>query len=588
MSKSQFFKNALSSLLNTVIRFPFETITSFIALATSITFSEAEYDSIHLNLYTKILLICSLCLVGFLNISIYFSSRKKGLVWLISNLAAGSLLVFFVFQFSEKLTDTDHLQFIVLNIALHLLVSFVAFINQTYQQNHFWEFNKQLFMRLFTAALYSFVLFGGLAVALLAITELFHVEFYNKIYFHLWLVIIIVFNTLFFLAGIPTLKSVETELVLNYPKGLKKFTLYVLLPLLLIYLVILLGYEMKIVFTLTLPLGWVSYLILIFSIFGLLSFLLVYPISQQKENLWIYSFNRWFYFVLIPLIGLLFWAILYRINLYGITPSRYYVLLLAIWLSVVVVYFIFKKEAKIKFIPISLFIAALFSISGPQSANSISKNSQQSRFETYLKIMEHKKLSFSQEKDMSSIVDFLFSNFGIKAMQPLAKGKLDELAKAKYTFDSPDIMEALGTKYVSRYETKTSDENEINYYNPTYSDIENIHGYDFKIELTNYRTDKINESIVIDNQKYMIQTNKKEYGFDLIINQNTIPIDLLSFIVSEKAKFKKSNPDVKIIQFIDLAKYQIKIKYESVNAQLKPENKKITNYNIKMLVKIKS
>ena len=116
-------------------------------------------------------------------------------------------------------------------------------------------------------------------------------------------------------------------MVLNYPKGLKNFTQYVLLPLISLYLVILICYEAKILVTLSLPVGWVSYLVLVFAIFGILSFLLVHPIATQTANLWMRTFNRWFYFLLIPLLGLLFWAILYRINLYGFTHERYYVLL---------------------------------------------------------------------------------------------------------------------------------------------------------------------------------------------------------------------------------------------------------------------
>ena len=90
---------------------------------------------------------------------------------------------------------------------------------------------------------------------------------------------------------------------------------------------------------------------------------------------------------------MLFWAILYRINLYGITHERYYVLILSLWLSVVVVYFIFQKQPKIKFIPISLFFTGIISIAGPQSADSISKKSQLNRFESYIKIMDKKELN---------------------------------------------------------------------------------------------------------------------------------------------------------------------------------------------------
>jgi hypothetical protein len=157
------------------------------------------------------------------------------------------------------------------------------------------------------------------------------------------------------------------------------------MPLISLYLVILLCYEAKILITLSLPIGWVSYLVLIFAIFGILSFLLIHPIAKETGNLWMRTFSKWFYFLLVPLLGLLFWAILYRVNLYGFTHERYYVLLLSIWLTVVVAYFIFNKQPKIKFIPVSMCLFGLLSIAGPQSADSISKNSQLSIFEEYMK-----------------------------------------------------------------------------------------------------------------------------------------------------------------------------------------------------------
>ena len=584
MSTFHLFRNIVSSIQKTIVRFPLECITALVGMVITILLSEQADHTPNFNFYAKIALSCSLCFVSFLSISLYFSVSNKPITRFSSSLLAGVIVSSFVFQFSEKITKVEMLQFIVLNIALHLLVSFSAFI-KNYNQESFWEFNKQLFLRILTTGLYSIVLFSGLSLAILAVNQLFGVELYEKIYFHLWLIIVIGFSTVFFLAGMPEMNSSNTQLTLNYPNGLKKFTQFVLLPLISIYLGILVIYEIKILVTLTLPVGWVSYLILVFALFGILSFLLVYPIAKQKENRWMHTFNRWFYFLLVPLLGLLFWAILYRINLYGITHERYYVLILSLWLSVVVVYFIFQKQPKIKFIPISLFFTGIISIAGPQSADSISKKSQLNRFESYIKIMDKKELNDEQKKDLSSIVDFIESNYGVDPMILLAKGKLDQLKTNHKAPNSIEIMKAIGTTYVSTYENSKPNEEQYHYhYNG--SAIENIHGYDFSISANEFNEKNLTGVVTIANAKYNIKTITKKYGLDLQINTEVIPIDLLSYIVSNPAFKQGDNSDTEIIQEIEHSKYHLRIQYQSANAHTSLKEKSLDGYQIKILAKL--
>ena len=584
MSTFHLFRNIVSSIQKTIVRFPLECITALVGMVITILLSEQADHTPNFNFYAKIALSCSLCFVSFLSISLYFSESNKPLTRFGSSLLAGVIVSSFVFQFSEKITKVEMLQFIVLNIALHLLVSFSAFI-KNYNQESFWEFNKQLFLRILTTGLYSIVLFSGLSLAILAVNQLFGVELYEKIYFHLWLIIVIGFSTVFFLAGMPEMNSSNTQLTLNYPNGLKKFTQFVLLPLISIYLGILVIYEIKILVNLTLPVGWVSYLILVFALFGILSFLLVYPIAKQKENRWMHTFNRWFYFLLVPLLGLLFWAILYRINLYGITHERYYVLILSLWLSVVVVYFIFQKQPKIKFIPISLFFTGIISIAGPQSADSISKKSQLNRFESYIKIMDKKELNDEQKKDLSSIVDFIESNYGVDPMILLAKGKLDQLKTNHKTPNSIEIMKALGTTYVSTYENSKPNEEQY-HYNYNGSAIENIHGYDFSISANEFNEKNLTGVVTIANAKYNIKTITKKYGLDLKINTEVIPIDLLSYIVSNPAFKQGDNSNTEIIQEIEHSKYHLRIQYQSANAHTSLKEKSLDGYQIKILAKL--
>ncbi len=589
MSKFPSFQNVLNAIQKTVLRFPLEVLTAIIGTILAIILNEIKYDNPDREFYEKALMSSSLCLVLFLSLSLFFlSSNKKPILRFITSLILGSLIVAFIFSFREKITQTEFQQFFVLNIALHLLVSFAGFLPKKYNQEEFWEFNKQLFLRILTSGLYSVVLYGGLTLAILAVEKLFKFDFYNNIYLYIFFTISGIFNTIFFLSGVPEINDEEIPLQLNYPKGLKNFTQYVLLPLISLYLIILICYEAKILVTLSLPVGWVSYLVLAFAITGILSFLLVHPIANENGNLWMRTFNRWFYFLLIPLLALLFWAILYRINLYGFTHERYYVLLLSIWLAVVVAYFLIRKQPKIKFIPISMCIAGLFSIVGPQSADSVSKYSQLSRFENYLQKTD-KKLTFEQEQELSSIVAFLDKNYGFEVMLPYADKKLDKLYKKDKDPGINQIMESLGFRYRSEYARK-DDKNDFfsyYYYENDENVVENIHGYDFIFTINQFNSFECNNCITIANKIFSIKAKSTDYGKVLQINQDMIPLKINDFINANPAFKNAPNQDEKIEQRIETSKYTILMTYLSANGTIKKNKKSPKNYQIKVMVGIK-
>ena len=592
MSKFPSLQNVLHATQKTILRFPLETITTICGTLFAILLIEDEYrDSEYL--LVKAIMSCSLCLVLFLSISLFFlASKKNTLFRLLTSLTLGSLAIAFVFSFNKDITEVEIQQFLVLNIALHLLVSFAGFLPRTYNQDEFWEFNKQLFLRILTSGLYSGVLYLGLAIAITSVEKLFNVEIADKIYGYLFFIIIGIFNTIFFLNGVPDSNNAEVPLKLSYPNGLKNFTQYVLMPLISLYLVILICYETKILITLSLPIGWVSYLVLVFAVFGILSFLLIHPIATEKGNLWMRTFNRWFYYLLVPLLGLLFWAISYRIQLYGFTHERYYVLLLSIWLSIVVAYFLIQKQPKIKFIPISLCLVALFSIAGPQSADSISKNSQLSRFETYMQKSEKGKLTFEQEQDLSSIVDFLEKNYGIKILLPYTDHKLDILLNKDKDPDSSEIMKALGFHYRYQYdkEERIKDDNEFyyNFYKNERENIENIHGYDIAFSIgKNYDIDCEN-CININNKNYSIMSSKKDYGLDLQINQDIIPLRIVDFVNENQGFDQNENSEEKIVQKIESPEYTVLITYITVSGKKDEKKKTLDTYQIKVMIQIKN
>jgi hypothetical protein len=114
-------------------------------------------------------------------------------------LAAAFLLGIFYAGYSP--VETDVMQLLILLLAAHLAVSFIAYLRRNETNGH-WQFNKMLLLRILTSAFYSGVLMLGLSLALLALDKLFQVEIEPETYAQL-ACILAVFNTWFFLAGVP-------------------------------------------------------------------------------------------------------------------------------------------------------------------------------------------------------------------------------------------------------------------------------------------------------------------------------------------------------------------------------------------------
>lgn len=419
-----------------------------------------------------------LILVGFLGISLFTAiallceKLKTGpRQALLANIGGLGVLAAYYLTLPEKIFDsnTAHIiRYLLFAAGFHFLVAVGPFF-QRGEVNGFWQFNKSLFLRFLTAFLYSSVLYLGLAAAILAVDQLFDAHIAGKRYGELWVFIVGVFNTWFFLSGVPEdIEKLEGET--DYPKGLKIFTQYILLPLVFIYLVILYSYEVKIVVEWNWPKGWVGYLVLGFSILGILSLLLVHPIKQRIENAWIGRISRYYYAALIPLVGLLLLAIWRRISEYGITERRYFVLVLGIWLVAMIAYFLFSKAKSIKIIPATLCGIAFLSSFGPWGAMGMSERNQRGRLTEVLTrtgILKEGKIHraveevpFEDCRWISSIVRYLNDGHGLAGIQPWFDVALDTVATgsaySRYTVSHERprrIVAMMGVTYLDEWQT---------------------------------------------------------------------------------------------------------------------------------------
>ena len=457
-SHDQLIKNAWGS----ASRFPLALLSAIIA--TTISMYLVEHESLASEAFPlNLMVVAALGIPLFIVLTVFSERRKLTKTGTIILQAVGVVLLaayYFTLPAGFIEQPQQSIRFTVLTVALHFLVAFLPFIGKD-QITEFWQYNKTLFLRFLISALYSAVMFIGLFIALAAADKLFAMEIKYERYFQLWIFLVGIFNTWCFLSGIPE-RDEQLDQHVAFPRGLKVFVQFVLLPLVGVYSAILFAYELKIIIEWNLPKGWVSQLVLWYAVVGILSMLLLYPLRQLTENRWIQRYITWFFRGMVPLLVMLFVAIIRRISDYGITEARYYVLAMSVGLTIVCVYFIVSRIKDIRIIPMVLFVIGIVSAFGPWSASDISLRSQQGRLDEMLTEYQlagktadnslHAEISFEDQREMSNIVRYLNEFHGARAFDKwLSDEKVDTLTTLARWDRAGRAAGMLGFESISSY-----------------------------------------------------------------------------------------------------------------------------------------
>ncbi|MEQ9308156.1 MAG: DUF4153 domain-containing protein [Balneolaceae bacterium] len=543
---------AIASVLK---RFPLVVFVSIVGTISAICLTDLSFAS--QEEYPRLLAVCFVSGLGisFLLAIATFLERKE---WSTAgksmiNTTGIALLITYYFILSDHFIEGPNeiwYRFFLFILGSHLFVAFAPFTSSS-KLDQFWEYNKSLFLRILLSVLYSGVLFVGLSIALLAIDNLLGLNVEGETYLKLFLFLGGIFNTWFFLAGVPQKEEIQSKAII-FPTGLRVFVQYVLIPLVTVYIFILYLYLGKIIIQWELPNGWVSNLVLSFSIAGLLSLLLLYPIRNSKEFKWVSFYSKYYYLLLIPLIILLMFSIWVRISEYGVTINRYFVATLGVWLTGIVIYFIFSKVKNIKVIPISLCLITLVVSVGPMGAFAVSERSQLGKFEVILdrngmldesnKIIpkkEGEEVTFEERKELSSIVDYVVENHSTKEFGKYFDQSIHEIIKDSTTYkDSEKIVNALGINYVEYWENEE-----------TVSQFFRIASSgEFLVDIKDY--DYASNEILFTREKNSITLESEEeittiqFGFNEIsikidqsISGDTLEIPLFNFVNSLHNKY---------------------------------------------------
>ncbi len=315
-------------------------------------------------------------------VSLYLEEFKKIRYRIMLNLLSTILLGVYCYTLPEKLFEYQYYQLTALGGVFALSDFFISFLKRN-NEIPFWNFSRDSIVEIFISSVFSGVLFIGLSLAVLSLDKLFAIQIHKEVYSNLAVVCFVIFAPIYFLSNIPD-EIEKRKQAFSINKIIKIFGLYILLPILAVYALILYVYLFRIIIKWELPNGWVSTLVSVLGMVGFLCIIILYPLRLLKENKLVDVFSRYFSLMLYPLLVLMLVGIFRRIDDYGLTINRCYVLILNLWLFLISFYLFLSQSKYVKWIVISFAIVAFISSLGPWSVYNITRYSITNQLDKHL------------------------------------------------------------------------------------------------------------------------------------------------------------------------------------------------------------
>ena len=149
---------------------------------------------------------------------------------------------------------------------------------------------------------------------------------------------------------------------------------WLFIPLLSAYLITLYIYAFKILFSLQLPTGWVSWLVSALMLIMVVIVTLLYPAQTTPYGKrFDRAVLRYLSLLVLPLLVLMSIGIGRRLSDYGITISRLYLLVFNVWCYAVCIILYIIKSRRVIWIPVSFGVIFLLISVGPMNITSVTK-----------------------------------------------------------------------------------------------------------------------------------------------------------------------------------------------------------------------
>lgn len=505
------FNNMKSNLIDArkaIRRFPITILLSLILTTMLIYLNELNLDyesSINLR---RINMVLGLGIPLSLSVALYMESFTENVkTSLIAQIGSIFLLPIY---YSLLLKDFSFMPILRYSGTIIFLILAVFYGAKLKKNQGYEKYVIKVIAGGFITFIYSVVLYLGLAAILFTIESLFDVNINGKIYYYIFLIVVFVFGISQFLSKIP--KKDENPSSYDYSKALKILLTYIVIPLISIYTLILMVYLLRIIITWEWPRGLVSHLVLWYASLSVGIIFLITPLVE--ENMIAKTFKRLFPIIVLPILAMMFISIGLRINQYGFTENRYFVVVLGLWVLGIMIYFNIKKLSNNIVIPISLSIIILLSLYGPVSSFAISKRSQNNRLEEILasnnmlvngQVIANQNTDTETKREINNILSYFDRDHSLDDIRLLPDG-----------FDLAETKDLFGFEHTPEYYYNENYEQYFGYYNNMegYSIVIGDYDYLFTVQSWNQQEltiDNIQVNYNLDTQILEIKSGETVY-----------------------------------------------------------------------------
>lgn len=384
-------------------RFPFALTWAIVCTIIVVILIEKDMNYLFEE-NNRLLLVMILGIAWLIGAQFYIEQFKKAkqLWWIKIIVVLAVVCVYFILPPNDRASNvpTPYIRWGIFLLAGHLSLFFAPFLT-TWHPKAYWNYVSNMIIAIGRSILFSGVMFLGLTLAMLAIRYLFNVDIDEKRYGQLFVICLGIVNTWVYLSDFP--KEIQQSIHMHFNKPTEVFVKFILIPLASLYIIILYAYAFKILINWELPKGWVSYLITALASLILLIQLIIHPIRIAHESRLIRRFQPLFYWLFLPLLLLLYIAIYKRVSDYGITEARYFLILLATFITGAMLYLIFSRKQQLRFLPMALCLLALLGTFGFWGAFSVSEWSQKKQFNEVYSAFAKPVLSSVEVADTNTI-----------------------------------------------------------------------------------------------------------------------------------------------------------------------------------------
>lgn len=580
-------KRNIYDVYGTLCRFPLP-ILFFLTLAIITIYRiEVPYEKIEdiAEILNRIMAVLFIGVPFSLSINLLFERYAKKINFFVKlGVYLLEILILFLYYY-YLLPDMEMVAIArLLSVGIALILAFL-FIPYLIKKANFEIYIIKIINRLVISVFFTVVIGLGFTAIVFAIKTLLYTNMNTAFYQYIWIIAGYIFAPIHFLHGLP--KNENYYGLENYNKVIQVLLEYIVLPIISIYTVVLYIYFAKILITQVWPAGIVSYLVLSYAAVGILAIFLITPLKEK--NRWVQVFVSLYNKITIPLLVMMFVSISIRIGDYGFTENRYYILIVGVWATLVIIFLNINKGKNNVILPISLAIVAILTVCGPWSAFNVSVHSQNQRLITILEkndMIEDRLIVKGNDDieviDRQEITEILyyFADFH----------NLSEVQYLPENFNLSDMENIFGFTESVRYEDKSAYFN----YRSSYEKPIDITGYNYIFNFKSYN--------YFDNgEAFYEELINTEYGdIELSINDNyylelkideevEYSYDLGEYIDSIIRNNTSSRSD--ILEEIILVEGNEKIKlmyiFESIGSAVNIDDLEYDNIEMQILVKVK-